>query len=169
MIIFRSQYNPLYPHPGSLQHVVGILSPTHSGAIDALADFFPSLADIDPTRLSLTLLNAAQSESGSDQKNKPWKWAVLTSGVWPSVVADPPERLGVVLGDLPEEEAKRECDGVLLLGLEPARALGLIQAWCRRPPGPVDPRDRGGCGAFAGVAGGVICVGREQDEKRAIA
>ena len=109
------QYNPRYPHPGSLQHVVGILRPTHTETIAALAAYFPSLSEIDPDRLSLTLPNASQSESGSDQKNKPWKWAALTADVWPSVVADPPERLGVNLADLPEDKRKREWGNAALL------------------------------------------------------
>ena len=103
------QYNPRYPYPGSLQHVVGILRPTQTETIAALATYFPLLSEIDLDRLSLTLPNASQSENGSDQKNTPWEWAALTADVWPTVVADPPERLGVVLADLPGEETMREC------------------------------------------------------------
>jgi len=102
------QYNPQYPHQGSLQHVIGLLGPTHEQTIDTLARYFPSLAEFPAERLSLTLAHAAQCESGSAQRDKPNEWAVLTEDVWPSVVADPPERLGVVLADSPAEESQRE-------------------------------------------------------------
>lgn len=105
---FVLQYNPQYPHEGSLQHVVGILGPTYDQTVTTLACYFPSLAEMSAERLSLTLPHAGQSEGGSEHKNEPKKWATLNKDVWPSLVADPPERLGVVLMDLPSEKAQRE-------------------------------------------------------------
>jgi len=35
-------------------------------------------------------------------------WARVTDDAWDSIVANPPERLGVVLKDLPEEKTRRK-------------------------------------------------------------
>jgi hypothetical protein len=65
---------------------------------------------VAPRRISLTLPNSSHLDNAEYRKD-PGQWAPVTNAVWPSILADPPEQLGLVVEDLPDDIIKREQHG----------------------------------------------------------
>jgi hypothetical protein len=102
------QYKPCYPHRGDIQHVLGVLSPTYHQTVHSITQYIPHLANVDVSRLLITLPSEAWHQHAPPQSCVPQESPIVTADVWASVMADAPERLGVVLVDSPEDdEAKR--------------------------------------------------------------
>jgi len=93
-----------------MQHVVAPLAASCAEAVAGVVPYFTSLASIASERISLTLPNPSQSDN-AEYRKEPGQWATVTDAVWPSILADPPEQLGLVVEDLPDDIVRREQHG----------------------------------------------------------